>query len=190
MSKRTLSIGFLLIVTLAFFLRFYNLGAQSYWQDEIIMVNITTSGFSEIVDQTTQNARPPLYVVASSIWASIFGTSEVATRSLPMIFSVLATAVFFILVRDWYDEKTAIIATLFMALSTFQIHHGQNHRYYALVVLNATASTLFFFRAIKNGHWRDFILWILLDVPETLPRCIRNILYALLGCFGQIFARF
>ncbi|MAU11477.1 MAG: hypothetical protein CL607_16765 [Anaerolineaceae bacterium] len=183
MSKRTLSIGFLLIVTLAFFLRFYNLGAQSYWQDEIIMVNITTSGFSEIVDQTTQNARPPLYVVASSIWASIFGTSEVATRSLPMIFSVLATAVFFILVRDWYDEKTAIIATLFMALSTFQIHHGQNHRYYALVVLNATASTLFFFRAIKNGHWRDFILWILLGTATFYSHTYGIFLYVAQGIF-------
>ena len=183
MSKRTLSVGFLLIVTLAFFLRFYNLGAQSYWQDEIIMVNITTSGFSEIVNQTTQNARPPLYVVASSIWASIFGTSEVATRSLPMIFSVLATAVFYILVREWFDERTAIIAALFMALSTFQIHHGQNHRYYALLVLNATASTLFYFRAIKNGNWRDFILWIVFGTAAFYSHTYGIFLYVAQGIF-------
>jgi mannosyltransferase len=157
-SRQAFSIPLLLLIGLTVFLRVYNLGAESYWQDELIMIRVTTSGIDEIIDQTA-GGRPPLYVILGAIWAEIWGTSESATRSLSAIFSTGAVIVLYILAREWFDERVAIISSLLMALSTFQIHHAQDHRYYALLLLLATVSFLFYFRALNGRRWRDFILW-------------------------------
>lgn len=158
-ARSTLSVLFIAVMVLAVFLRLYDLGTESYWHDEITMVKVTTNDFQTVVDEI-EGGRPPLYVILSYGWSLIFGDSEAGTRGLSAIVSIGAVAALYFAARELFNNQVALISALLMAISGFQIHHAQDHRYYALLVMVATLSFLFYIRALRGGKWQDFILWI------------------------------
>lgn len=64
---------------------------QSFWRDEAFSVLISQRPLGALIG--TLNFEPPLYYILLHVWIKLFGTSEIATRSLSFIGFALATVV-------------------------------------------------------------------------------------------------
>jgi hypothetical protein len=61
-----------------------------YWIDEAISVGISSHGLTEIPATLRQDGSPPLYYLLLHLWMQLAGSGEAATRSLSLLFAVLA----------------------------------------------------------------------------------------------------
>jgi uncharacterized membrane protein len=94
-------------------------GAPSWWHV-----------FSAMRDDT----HPPLHALVLRFWREIFGESDVAGRSLSIVFSVVGVIVLFDTVRQVNEIWTAVCAAGLMAVAGPQIYYAQETRDYAMVV--------------------------------------------------------
>lgn len=159
----------LLVLLLAAGLRLLNLGAQSYWVDEITMIQVTAGDWAGVLEEFELSAgkligRPPLYTLLGYFWTQLFGTDEALVRLLSVFAGILATALLYRLGVDLFDRQVSLIATLVMAVSMYQIHFAQEHRYYGVLVLVTLACLFFYWRALRTGRWRDFIGFIVFGI--------------------------
>lgn len=159
---RSLLISLLLIATIAAgaTLRFTDLAGESYWIDEVAMIERAGGSVGSIVDEATAGGgRPPLFTLIAHVWVRAFGTSEVATRSLSALASSAALVVMFAVASDLFGSRVGLLSTLLMAVSEFQIAHAQNFRYYGLFVLLTLLSFWLLLRALRSGAAADLGLY-------------------------------
>lgn len=159
------------LVLAAFALRVANLGAQGLWVDEgytldgavqhplrIISYKVPDLlppedfplvGADEFVARQSTDIHPPLYYLSLMPWIRFAGTTEAALRFPSAIWSVLAVALVYVLARQLWEDRGAILATLLLAVSAFGIAYAQEARMYALftfeiaLALTLTARWLF-----------------------------------------------
>lgn len=146
------------IVIMGAVLRLYDLGTESYWLDEIIMVDVTSSDFETFI-VNTEGGRPPLYVLLGHIWIRIFGDSEVGTRSLSAVVGVLSLPLMYLVGRRLWNSSIGLLATLVLSLSIFHIYYSQEYRYYSVVMLCALLTLLFYTRALQTRRISDFLIY-------------------------------
>lgn len=149
------------ILLLAAALRFAEIGAESYWLDEIIMVNLTSSSFDTVVEHLRGTDRPPVYVLLGYAWARLFGTDEAATRSLSALAGIASVAVMYAVGSQLYRREIGLLAALIMAVSAFQIWYSQEYRYYAVFQLVALIAALFYILWLKHGQSSDLAAHVL-----------------------------
>src|SRR3954452_2460761 len=146
------------IAAAAVALRFWDLGAQSYWYDEAITVDLVHGSFGHMLAGVHDHeATPPLYFALAWLWAHIFGDSETGLRSLSAVVGVLTVPVAYLVGREVAGRRTAVIVAAFAALSPALIWYSQEARSYALMVLLCALSLLFFVRALgetRRPHTR------------------------------------
>ena len=71
-------------------LRFSTLGSQSFWYDEAVTASLAPLPFDELVRALPDSeTAPPLYYVLVWIWAHVFGSSDLALRSLSALVGTL-----------------------------------------------------------------------------------------------------
>jgi 4-amino-4-deoxy-L-arabinose transferase-like glycosyltransferase len=146
---------FLLILLLAFVLRLYGLDAQSLWNDEGSSVALAQRDLGTIARDAAQDIHPPLYYWLLSGWVRLFGTSEVAVRSLSAFLGVGLVALTFVLGRLLAGRWAGLVAALLAAIHPFQVYYSQEARMYALL---AVLSALTFYAALA---------WAAADVGRT-----------------------
>jgi mannosyltransferase len=146
-----------LIIMVGAILRFYDLGGESYWYDEIIMVRVAQDNIWAIIE----GGRPPLYIILSHFWIKLFGTGEVATRSLSAIFGVASIPLIYLIGKELFDRKVGLIGAFLMAISQFQIYYSQDFRYYSLFALVTLLSYYFFVIALRNRNIISITLYVL-----------------------------
>ncbi|MEA2575654.1 MAG: mannosyltransferase, partial [Chloroflexia bacterium] len=129
-------------------LRLYDLGAESYWLDEVIMLRAAGGDIGSIL----ASARPPVYVLLTHFWIGFFGTSEASTRLLPAIFGVLSILLTYRIGHDLFGKRVGLMAALLVSLSAFQIYYSQETRYYSLFVLCALLSYYVMLRALTTAR--------------------------------------
>lgn len=116
-------------------LRFLALGQESYWIDEVTMIHATGDSFRAAAGTMLSGGRPPVFVLLLRAWIEVFGTGEVATRSLT---ALIATGSLFMIYRvgsRLLGRDAALAAAALMAIVPIQLYQAQNIRYYALMVL-------------------------------------------------------
>lgn len=74
---------------------------QSYWRDEAFSILLAQKPFLEIVRIVAQDYSPPLYFFVLRIWMSMFGSTEIATRSLSFIFYLLTLITVYFFLRKF-----------------------------------------------------------------------------------------
>jgi uncharacterized membrane protein len=166
MKKPTLNQGtlswFLLgvIILLGAFLRFYDLGSESYWNDEVIMVHVAQEDLWSIL----QGGRPPLYIVFAHFWIKIFGSAEEATRSLSAVAGVISIPLMYSLGRQLFDERVGIVSAFLVAISQFQIYFSQDFRYYSFFMLFTLCSFYFYILFLKRGNTPYLSLYVIFSI--------------------------
>lgn len=135
------------VVLLGALLRFYRIGNQSLWIDEITTLNSVNVGASLTWMQLLENIQGPLH--SGIVWmVSQVTLREEALRSISAVASVATIPVVFLLGRDLFDRRAGLLAALFFAVSPFSIWYAQEIRNYALLHAFAAVSTLSVYRLV------------------------------------------
>lgn len=167
-SRRTrllTGLGLVVVLGLAAGLRFYRLGAQSLWNDEGTSVALAGRSLALITQGAAADIHPPLYHYVLHYWLALWGTSEVAARSLSAALSVVLVGLTFFMGRRMFGALAGWVAALASAVCAYQVYYAQEARMYMLLtVLGAASSYLFYLGWLApNVRWRGWARggWVL-----------------------------
>lgn len=59
---------------------------SSFWRDEAFSYLMANQSLSSLLWSTAHDSNPPLYYLLLKVWMTLFGTSELALRSLSLVF--------------------------------------------------------------------------------------------------------
>src|SRR3990167_3959634 len=119
---------------------------QSIWRDEAFSYLLAKKNFWEIFSLSAQDFSPPLYPLLLKFWISIFGSSEIALRSLSFV-AYLFTFYFFymFLTKILRTSKTwTIIYSILFFINPFLNYYAFEARAYSLFSLFTIASFYYF----------------------------------------------
>src|SRR5260221_14760891 len=96
-------IFFTLILALGLRLASFN---QSLWLDEATSALTTKMSFPDFFGKFMPgDFHPPLYYLVLRVWATFFGTSEVALRSLSLIFGIGTVYLVYLIGKDLLNRE-------------------------------------------------------------------------------------
>ena len=162
-SRRIATGLFVGILLLACGLRFYQLDAQSLWNDEGTSVALAQRDLVTIARDAARDIHPPLYYWLLGGWVQLFGTSEVAARSLSAFLGVVLVALTYALGRLLAGRCAGLAAAFLAAINPFQIYYSQEARMYMLLAVLTVAAMLALLRVAEHGSWPAWIALVLLE---------------------------
>ena len=145
----------LAIMLLGVVLRFYVLGFQSLWSDELASWDISNrETISQVIGGVRSDVHPPLYFLILRLAQWIFGDSEWALR-LPSAFAGwLCIPAIYLLGKRLYSEREGIIAALFLAVFWAPIYYSQEARAYSMLILLSILTTYFWWGVMLGLRYR------------------------------------
>lgn len=150
-----------IILILGLFLRIYNLGNESLWLDEGFSVRISQQNISQIIDETSLHAHPPLYYFILHYWIILFGDSEFSTRFLSVVFGLLTIIMIYVIGNLMFNKEVGILGALLLGASTFHIQYAQEVRNYTLLSFLTLTSMYFFIRFFEKKTLKNYAGYIL-----------------------------
>lgn len=135
-----------------------NAPRASIWFDEAFSTYITQFSFWDIARYTASDVHPPFYYWLLKVWSSLFGTTELAYRSLSIVFGAATTVIAFFLSRKLFGRKVAWLSLLFIALSPMVIRYSDEARMYTLAALIVLAATYVLIKA-EEGKKKSVWVW-------------------------------
>src|SRR4051812_25655110 len=156
------------LTLLAFVLRRYHLGVESFWFDEADIVQQAQQPLLAVLTSFTRaGENGPLYTLLLHFWIALFGTGEAAVRTLSLIFGTATVPVIFYTGRRLLNRELGLLAAALLAVSPFHIWHSQDAKMYTLVVLVTLISTTLYLQALETGQarwWAAYVVatWVAL----------------------------
>jgi hypothetical protein len=138
--------------------------------DEANSIIISSFGLRGVIDHLRNDNNLPFYYLLLHEWVKFFGISEIATRTLSIIFYFLAIFVAGKLGKELsHDKRVALYTAFFYAISLQAIHLAQKVRMYSLLGFLAGLSTLLFFRSFWNTDYRrrDLLAYVLVNIAGS-----------------------
>lgn len=126
-SKRVVkkdNLPLIIIIALAFFLRFWDIGWNGFNGDESIYSGQAASLLGEkdyIKHFAVFRAHPLLLQAMVSISFALFGVHDMVARIVPVIFGTLTVFVTYLVAKELFDRKIGLISCLILALLPFHI---------------------------------------------------------------------
>lgn len=127
LSKRVVKKNYLpliFIITIAFFLRIWDIGWNGFNGDESIYSGQGASLLGEadfLKDFAIFRAHPLLLQSLVSFAFALFGLQDTVARMVPVIFGTLTVYVAYLLAKELFDRKIGLISSLILALLPFHI---------------------------------------------------------------------
>lgn len=156
-----LALGLMVFATIALL----NASRASIWFDEAFSAYISQFSFWDIARYTAADVHPPLYYWLLKIWSSLFGTTEIAYRSLSLLFGLGAITTTFILTKKLFGRSVAAVSLLFLSLSPMLIRYSDEARMYTLASLIVMAAT---YVLVKVHATKNKKLWALYGLLVSL----------------------
>lgn len=150
-----------IILIVAFILRFYKLGHESFWCDELHCMNEADPSvpLGKLFDYLVfSDYQPPLFFLMQRIFFTIFGRGDVTGRLWPAIAGVLVVWAMFKLGKELLNERLGLIAASLTAINYFAIYYAREARPYSQLLLVSILSLLYLIRLIKTNSVRD--MWL------------------------------
>jgi 4-amino-4-deoxy-L-arabinose transferase-like glycosyltransferase len=167
------------IVAVGAVLRFATLGSQSYWFDEAQAAHeLHMSLDSMLTSMFVHETNPPLYFVVGWVWAHVFGTGEVALRSLSALAGIAVIVLAYLCGRELVSRPAGLVAAALAALSPFMIWYSQEAREYMLLAALCGASLLYFARAWRNPTRGNIVGWAVFSALAVLTHSFAVFLVA------------
>jgi mannosyltransferase len=141
-------------------LRVATLGTQSLWFDEAVTAQLVRMDLPGMLSAIPgSESSPPLYYVLAWPWSRLFGTGEVALRSLPALLGTGTIAVVWALGRRLGGERAGLAAAALVAVNPMLVWFSQEARAYALLALLGALSALLWLRALDAPRARRLVAW-------------------------------
>jgi len=179
----------------AAFLRFYRIGQQSYWADEVQSIWQVNGHAGTIFNNIITNFHGPLHFTLLLGWGELGGWSEAWTRSLSALAGLACIWLFYLLARKIAGRTAAIWAIILMAVSPFHVWYSQEVRNYVFLHLFVILSMLLFLRILeredsetisfrrRTGEWAVFLA---ASAAALLCNLAALFLFAVQGIFTLI----
>lgn len=112
---------------------------QSLWRDEAVSVFVAEKSLNEIFSTIIKDVQGPFYYFLLHYWMILFGNSEVAIRSLSVIFHLaLGVLIFFFIYRLTRSIWASILSSLAVLFNAFLLSYSFEARPYSLLSLFIT----------------------------------------------------
>lgn len=119
-------------VALGTALRAYGLGLAPFWYDEAFTALVVSLPLDRMITAIHGDVHPPLYYLLTSGWSRLFGTGEIALRSLSVFFSVLTMiTIMLVTKRLAMTRLQRAVTSGLIAILPAQIYYAQEARMYA-----------------------------------------------------------
>ncbi len=150
----------LALILVAVAIRIITLDNQSFWTDESLTAYEAGQSFTAMLHTVTSiETSPPLYFVLIWVWAKLFGTGEVALRSVSMLAGVAIVPIVYLSARELLDRRAGLIAAALVVVNPFMIWYSQEARAYMLLGALTGASFLWFLRTRRDPSRRNLAWW-------------------------------
>src|SRR5512141_1083507 len=153
LSRSTLLL--LLILILATALRWYRIDGQSFWNDEGNSARIAERSLQLITEAAAGDIHPPLYYYLLHFWRDVFGSSEIALRSLSALLGVLLVGLTFLIGHKVFSAGVGLLAAFVAAINPFQIYYSQEARMYMLLAVIGAAATFLLLGLLEDWSKRE-----------------------------------
>ena len=157
-AQRKSIIECLILLVIAAVLRMWFLDKTDLGGDESFTLYMALQSPSDIVQMLCKGDNPPLWELLLHFWVIVFGISEVAIRSLSLIFNVLTIIPIYLLGEKYIHRFAGIAASLFYCFSTFSIYMAHECRVYSLIGFASASSVFLFISCIHQPKSFKFIL--------------------------------
>jgi mannosyltransferase len=106
-----------------------------YWIDEAISVGISSHPLGQLPHLLREDGSPPLYYALLHVWIRLFGSGEVATHWLSLIFALITVPVAYWGAASLFGRRTGAYSAVLAATVPFVTSYAQETRMYSLLVL-------------------------------------------------------
>src|SRR5215203_5875780 len=172
----------LAIMLLGAVLRFYGLGFQSLWSDELASWDFSNrETISQVIGGVRSDDHPPLYSLILRFTQWIFGDSEWALRFPSAFAGWLCIPAIYLLGKRLYSESEGIKAALFLAVFWAPIYFSQEARVYSMLILLSILTSYFWWNIMLGLRYRRE-----LPIREATLYVICVVLCAYVHYFGLI----
>lgn len=170
----------IIIILLGTFIRFYNLGKESFWLDEGT-TSMTLKKYSAL--QILKNVKEkgqilpdyysygkysydedlPMYYLLLSNWAKVFGLNEFSLRFFSALFGTLALIAIFYLGRYLFNNEAGILAAFLAAINPTLLWYSQEARQYSYLLFMSLLSVIFLLKLLKQGKTKHFFGFLIVN---------------------------
>lgn len=133
---------------------------QSLWFDDDYSVLLATRSVGDLIHLTSIDVHPPLYYLLLKGWGTMLGWTDLAMRSLSILFTVGALAVGGLLIRKMFGNRAAIGSMLIVALAPLLMRYGFEVRMYAMASFIGISATYALYSAWKSKG-RTQVYWLI-----------------------------
>lgn len=147
--------------------------SQSYWRDEVFRVFMAKESLFRIIQLAPYDGQPPLYYFLLHFWLKIFGDSEIATRSLSLIFFELLIFLGFKFGERLFPKtRFGFLVSLFLLVNPLLIFYAFEARMYMLFIFLVTWSyyclwtkkwKLWIFSSLLGLYTHNFMVFVLVS---------------------------
>lgn len=120
------------------------------WLDEALAVNVAHLPVRDIPNWLRHDGAPPVYYFLLHYWMKVFGTSNLAVRSLAGIFSVASFPLVWHCGKRTGGRRVAWIAVLVFAANPYAIIYATSARMYSIEIFLVFAGILAVWRAFER----------------------------------------
>ncbi len=156
MTKFKIALVLVGTVLLGTFLRFYHNLDISLWHDEAFSALLIKYPWSEMIHRIGLDVHPPIYYITLRLWSYLFSDSLFALRGFSVFFGLATAVTSYAFVKTAFkSEKAAIIASLLIVISPFQIQYATEARMYTFGAFLAALTAYFLVKALNRTVTSD-----------------------------------
>ncbi len=139
-----------IILAAAAFLRFYRIGGQSYWIDELLSLGASSTPIGvSFWKKILYDLHGPLYTVIIHFLRQI-STAEYLLRAPSAVAGVLSVYFMYRWLIILGRRDVALYGALFLALHPYNLYYSQELRFYSLLTLFVILSMIAFERYLRD----------------------------------------
>ena len=146
-------ITILVVTALYISFRFWNLTDSCLWFDEIFSVHAAEHSWNDILAFVAADLiHPPLFYIVLKLWMLVGGDGLYWLRLLPVVFSILALAPFYLFARELkLTFATSLLAFFLIAVNGSLIRFSHEVRMYGMLLVLSLTSFWLFARYFNRG---------------------------------------
>ena len=166
------------LTAFAALLRFFRLGAKSFWFDEGITFVIVHRGWESFCRLLwMQEGNMAFYYLLLRPWLHL-GTDEFALRAPSVALGILTIPVLYLLGEYLFDRRVALLSALLLSCHTAHVRYSQEARGYSLTVLLCTLSFLLLERSVAKSSLRNWTLYVIVTALAVYTHLLAGLVVA------------
>ena len=158
------------------------------WYDELYSHSAAGRPWPQVMEIMRQDVHPPLHYMLAHLWRFV-GDSDLAVRSLSILFGMATLAATYALVRELFGRGPAFVATALLALHPWHIYISQEARSYPMLWFFLTTSAFAAWRWCNRGSRTDAALFVIASTLALWTHYLAGVVLFVQWAWGIAYLR-